>query len=164
MKRKQLALSGLISGLFIQFFHQVRNHAVAAKSMILLVNVPHDLPVGDWIVTVLHMAAVAFIKAIPEQRDHRLSDCLLIIISLFQFFKLSVVLPGNHTQREYAELLRPVLLDDLLYAIPVHRHSPFILVSRNLRCCNRESPAPMSHRCYNRPRTAPRSHRYCTRR
>ena len=158
--RNQLVV--FIGRLFVQLFHQMRDDSIATEGVILFVDIPHDLAVGDRIVSVLHMPAVALIKAIPEQRDHRLSDRLLIVISLLQFLELTIVLLGDYTQRENTKLLYPVLLDDLLHAILVHRHSPFILVSRNLRCCNRVSPAPRSHRCCNRPRTAPTSHRCCT--
>ena len=103
----------------------MRNHTVAAEGVVLLVDIPHDLTVGDGVVSVLHVTAVTFIEAIPEQRDHCLPDRLLVVISLLQLLELSVVLPGNHAQRKYAQLLHPVLLDDLLHGIPVHRHSPF---------------------------------------
>lgn len=116
--RSQLVV--FIGRLFIQFFHQMRNHTVAAESVVLLVDIPHDLTVGDGVVSVLHVTAVTFIGAIPEQRDHCLPDRLLVVISLLQLLELSVVLPGNHAQRKYAQLLHPVLLDDLLHGIPVH--------------------------------------------
>ena len=105
----------------------MRDHAVAAESVILLVDISHDLTVWDRVVSVLHVSAVALVKAIPEQGDHRPSDRLLVIGALAQLLQLAVVLPGDHAQRNHAELLHPVFLDDLPHGLPVHRHSPSLL-------------------------------------
>ena len=75
----------------VQFFHQI-----------LLVDIPHDLTVGDGVVSVLHVTAVTFIEAIPEQRDHCLPDRLLVVGALTELLQLAVVHPGDDTQREHA--------------------------------------------------------------
>lgn len=95
---------GLISFIFvgrqfIQFFHQVRNDAVATKGMILFVDIPHDLPVRNRIVSVLHMAAVALIEAIPEQCDHCKPDGFLFVVPFLQLRELSLVLSSDHALR-----------------------------------------------------------------
>ena len=123
--RSQLVV--FIGRLFIQFFHQVRNHTVASESVVLLVDIPHDLTVGDGVVSVLHVATVALIEAIAQQCHHGLPDCLLVVGALAQLLQLTVVLPGDNAQRNHAELLHPVFLDDLPHGLPVHRHSPFCL-------------------------------------
>ena len=112
-----------IGGKFVQFLHEVRDNAVAAESVVLFIDIPHDLPVGDWVVSVLHVAAIALIEAIPQQRHHGLPDCLLVIGVLVKPPDLTVVLPGDHAQRDDAELLHPVFLNDLPNGLPVHRHS-----------------------------------------
>lgn len=100
----------------------MRDHAVATKDMVLLINIPHDLPVRDWVVSILHVAAITLIEAITEQRDHRLSDRLLIVGPFAQFFQLMIILPGYNAHRENAQLLHPVFLNDFLYGIPIHKH------------------------------------------
>ena len=117
----------LICGKFVQFLHQMRNDPVAAESVVLFIDIPHDLPVRDRIVSVLHVASIALIEAIPKQRHHGLPYCLLVIGALAELPDLSVVLPGNYAQRDNAELLHPVFLNDLPHGIPVHRHSPLSL-------------------------------------
>lgn len=107
------------------------NDAVAAEGMVLLIDIPHDLPVGDRVVSVLHVAAIALVEAIPEQCDHRKPDGFLVVVPFLQLLELSVVLPGDHALREHAELLNPVLLDDLPYSLPVHRHSLFFIYTSN---------------------------------
>ena len=102
----------------------MRNNAIASESVILLIDVPHDFPVRNRIVSVLHVSAIALVEAIPEQRHHGLSDCLLVIGALVKPLDLTVVLPGDHAQRDDAELLHPVFLNDLPNGLPVHRHSP----------------------------------------
>ena len=106
----------------VQFLHQMRYDPIAAEGMVLLIDVPHDLTVRDRVVPVLHVAAVALVKAIPQQRHHGLSDCLLIVGALVKPLDLTVVLPGDHAQRDDAELLHPVFLNYLPHGIPVHRH------------------------------------------
>ena len=78
------------------------NHTVAAESVVLLVDIPHDLTVGDRVVSVLHVTAVTLVKAIPKQGDHRPPDRLLVVGALAELLQLSVVYPGDDTQREYA--------------------------------------------------------------
>lgn len=86
----------------VQFFHQMRDNSVPAKGMVLLVDIPHDLAVGDGVISVLHVATVALIEAIPEQCDHCLSDRLLVVGALTELLQLAVVYPGDDTQREHA--------------------------------------------------------------
>ena len=113
-----------IGGKFVQFLHEVRDNAVAAESVVLFIDIPHDLAVRDRVVSVLHVAAIALIEAIPQQRHHGLPNRLLIVGALVKPLDLTVVLPGDHTQRDDAELLHPVFLNDLPDGLPVHRHSP----------------------------------------
>ena len=116
----------------------MRNHTVASESVVLLVDIPHDLTVGDRVVSVLHVTAVTLVKAIPKQGDHRPPDRLLVGGALAQLLQLTVVLPGDNAQRNHAELLHPVFLNDLPHGIPVHRHSPSFIVQAAMsrRCCN----------------------------
>ena len=117
----------------------MRDNSVAAKGMVLLIDITHDLAVRDGVISVLHVATVALIKAIVQKSHHRQPDRLLVVGALAQFLQLAIVYPGDDTQREYTQLLYPVFLNDFLHSIPVHRHSPlvFILESRYRRCCNR---------------------------
>ena len=111
----------------VQFFHQMRDHTVATESMILLIDVPHDLSVGDRVVSILHVATVTLVEAISQQGNHCLPDRLLVIGAFAQLLQLPVVHPSYDSQREHAKLLNPVFLDDFLHCTPVHRHSPFML-------------------------------------
>ena len=78
------------------------NHTVAAESVVLLVDIPHDLTVGDGVISVLHVATVALIEAIAQKCHHGLPDRLLVVGALAELLQLSVVYPGDDTQREYA--------------------------------------------------------------
>ena len=80
----------------------MRNHAIAAESVVLLIDVPQNLEVGDRIVAVLHVAAVAFIEAIPEQGT---IACRIAFWSSFPFFSFlscllyyQVITPSVSTQ------------------------------------------------------------------
>ena len=105
----------------------MRDNSVAAESVVLLVDIPHDLTVGDGVISVLHVATVALIEAIAQKCHHGLPDRLLVVRALTELLQLAVVYPGDDTQREYTELLHPVLLNDLLHSFPVHRHFPLYL-------------------------------------
>ena len=117
----------LVGRKFVQFLHEVRDNTIAAEGMVLLIDIPHDLTVRDRIVPVLHVAAIAFIKAIPKQRHHGLPDRLLIVGALTELLYLTIVLPGDYAEHDDAKLLHPVFLNDLPHGIPVHRHFPFLL-------------------------------------
>lgn len=86
----------------VQLFHQMRDNSVAPEGMVLLVDIPHDLPIWDRIVSVLHVASVALIEAIAQQSHHGLPDRLLVVGALAQLFQLAIVYPGDDTQRKYA--------------------------------------------------------------
>lgn len=103
------------------------DNSVPAKGVVLLIDFPHDLAVGDGVISVLHVATVALIEAIAQKCHHGLPDRLLVVRALTELLQLAVVYPGDDTQREYTELLHPVLLNDLLHSFPVHRHSPLYL-------------------------------------
>ena len=103
------------------------DNSVPPKGVVLLVDIPHDLAVGDGVVSILHVATVSLIEAIAQQCHHGLPDRLLVVRALAELLQLAVVYPGDDTQREYTELLYPVLLNDLLHSFPVHRHSPLYL-------------------------------------
>lgn len=124
----------LICGKFVQFLHQMRNDPVASESVVLFIDIPHNLTIWDRIVSVLHVTAIAFVEAITQQRHHGLPDRFLVVGALAELPDLSVVLPGDYAQRDDAELLHPVFLNDFPHGIPVHRHSPLSLFkARNHR-------------------------------
>ena len=103
------------------------DNSVPAEGVVLLVDIPYDLAVGDGVISVFHVATVALIEAIAQKCHHGLPDRLLVVRALTELLQLAVVYPGDDTQREYTELLYPVLLNDLLHSFPVHRHSPLYL-------------------------------------
>lgn len=127
-----------VSRKLVQFLRQMCDDAIAAESVVLFIDIPHDLPVRDRIVSVLHVASIALIEAIPKQRHHGLPDRFLVVGALAELPDLTIVLPGDHAQRDDAELLHPVFLNDLPHGIPVHRHSPSFIVQAAMsrRCCN----------------------------
>ena len=111
---------------FLQLRHQMRNHSVTALSMILVVDILHDLAVTDGIIPLLNIGLVPLIKPVPEQRDHRQTNRFLIIRFLLQPLYLFSVLPSDNCNRQHACLLHPVFLHRFCNHFPVQRH-PFFL-------------------------------------
>ena len=102
------------------FFHEVRNHAVAAKGVALVVNVLHHLPVGDWIKALTHIPPVSFEKAVAQKRHHCLAHGLLLGGVLSDALQLPAVLPCDYAQHLYAKLLYPVFFNNFQNAVPCH--------------------------------------------
>lgn len=102
------------------FFHEVRNHAVAAKGVVLVVNVLHHLPVGDWIKALTHIPPVSFEKAVAQKRHHCLAHGLLLGRVLANALQLPAVLPCDYAQHLYAKLLYPVFFNNFPNAVPCH--------------------------------------------
>ena len=94
------------------FFHEMRDHAVAAKGMVLIVNVLHHLPVGDRVKALPHVPPVSFEKAVAQKRHHCLTHGFLFGRVLADALQLPAVLPCDYAQHLYAKLLYPVFFND----------------------------------------------------
>ena len=111
-----MSVPGQVCRKLVQLFHQMRDHAVAAQSMVLFVNVPHDLAIPDGIEAVADMPFVFLIKPVAQQRHHRQLQRLLVMHILPEAL---VILPGNQAENQRAELLHPVFHNDLENRLPV---------------------------------------------
>ena len=98
----------------------MRDHAVAAKGMVLIINVLHHLPVGNRVKALLHVPPVSFVKAIAQKRHHCLTHGLLLGRVLANALQLPAVLPCDYAQHLYAKLLHPVFFNDFQNAVPCH--------------------------------------------
>lgn len=118
-----LSLSRICRLAFL-FIHKMRDHAVSAQGMILIINILHDLPITDWVESLLHVLLVALIKSVPEQGYHRHADGLIVSSILLQLLRLPPVLPCDDSNRQHTHLLNPVFLYRFHNQFPVQRH-PF---------------------------------------
>lgn len=94
------------------FFHEMRDHAVAAKGVVLIVNVLHHLPVRDRVKALPHIPAISFKEAVAQKRHHCLTHGLLLGRVLANALQLPAVLPCDYAQHLYAKLLYPVFFND----------------------------------------------------
>ena len=94
------------------FFHEMRNHAIAAKGVVLIVNVLHHLSVGNRVKTLPHVSSVPLKETITQKRHHRLTHGLLLGGALANVLQLPAVLPCDYAKHLYAKLLYPVFFDN----------------------------------------------------
>lgn len=111
----------------IQFSPQMRDYPISAKRMILIVDILHDLPILDRIISRLNMLLVPLIKAVTLQRHHCPLQRFLILCVLFQPFHLCSVPPCQYAHRKYTYLLNPVFLHCFSDHFPVQMY-PFFPV------------------------------------
>lgn len=102
------------------FFHEVRDHAIAAKGVVLVVNVLHHLPVGDRVKALPHVPPISFKEAVAQKRHHCLTHGFLFGRVLADALQLPAVLPCDYAQHLYAKLLHPVFFNDFQNAVPCH--------------------------------------------
>lgn len=98
-------LTGRISWKFIQFFFQMGNDAVPAQGVILLIDIPHDFLIANWIEAVADMSLVLLIKPVAQQGHHCQFQRFLILYILLEPL---VVLPGDQAKDQGTKLLHPV--------------------------------------------------------
>ena len=125
MQSASLFLPNWICRQFLQVRHQMRDHAVSAKRMILVIDILHNLPIPDRIESLLDILLVSLIEPVSEQRDHRHADSFIVRGIVLQLLRLPPVLPCNDSYRQYTNLLNPVFLHCLRNHLPVQRH-PFL--------------------------------------
>lgn len=68
-----------IGGQVFLFVHQMRDYTIAAQRMILVVDILHDLTITNGVVALRGIGLVALIESVPEQRDHRQTNRLLLL-------------------------------------------------------------------------------------
>ena len=103
----------------------MRDHAVSAKRMILVIDILHDLPIPDWEIALLDIDLLTLIEPITEQCNHRHTDGFIVRGIVLQLLHLPPVLPRYDSYRQHTNLLNPVFLHCLRNHLPVQRH-PFL--------------------------------------
>ena len=90
----------------------MRDYAVAAKGVVLVVNVLHHLPVGDRVKALPHIPPIPLKETVAQKRHHCLTHSLLLGRVLANALQLPAVLPCDYAQHLYAKLLYPVFFND----------------------------------------------------
>lgn len=109
---------------FLQFFHEMADHAVAAQRVVLVEHIPHHLAVADREIPRVFVPLVTLIEAFPLDRHHRAAERLLFPGVFLQPLDLPSVQPGDHAQRQHAQLLHPVFAHNFADCLPVHSIPP----------------------------------------
>ena len=120
-----LSIMQWIGWQLLQFIHQMRDHAISTQSMVLVIDILHDLPIPDRIKSLLHVLLVSLIESVSEQCNHRHADGLIVGGIVLQLLCLSPVLPCDDGHCQHTQLLNPVFLHCLRNHFPVQRH-PFL--------------------------------------
>lgn len=103
-----LGLAGQIGWELVQFFLQMCDDAVPAQGVILLIDIPHDFLIANWIEAVADMSLVLLIKPVAQQGHHCQFQRFLIIYILLEPL---VVLPGDQAKDQGTKLLHPVFCE-----------------------------------------------------
>ncbi len=107
-------------GLLVQFILQVRNNTVSALCMVLGVDILHHFTIGNWIVSLPHIATIAFVESIAQKSHHSGADSFLI---LRVPFNPPVVYCSQNGQHQNTLLLHPILANRFPNHIPIHKAS-----------------------------------------
>lgn len=92
----------------VLLLHEMRYNSISTKRMVLVENIAHNLSIPDGITPLLDKCLIPLIETISQQRNLSHANRPLILCALPKTLQLAAVLPGDHGENEYAELLNPV--------------------------------------------------------
>lgn len=114
-----------IGGQLNQLIHQMRNHTISTKGMILIIYILNNLPIAYRKVSLRDICFISLVESVPEQCHHRHADGFIVRGIVLQLLCLPSVLPCDDSNHQHTYLLNPVFLYCLSDHFQVQRH-PFL--------------------------------------